>query len=805
MPVKIKKYIAFAMICIAFMSLLVICISAQEKGNISISTVPVNGKIYVNGVFVGIGNYTGEYEIRSYTISFGKVDGYYSPRNPEVAIVANDTIEILGKYEKIPNGTLYVMTTPVDADIYVDGGKVGKGLFEKVYPENTNLMISFGTVEGYYTPDEQEAIIIAEEVTTVTGNYKTIPKGTLHVVTNPVDGDIYIDGKKVGNGEFEDEYYENTKLKVSFGDVEGYYTPENREVVIEANKTKEITGNYTEIPKGWINVTTTSDDGIINGDMGTIYIDSEEKAVGSCNVSFPENTEHIIHFGEVEGYYAPEDRNETVSAYVVISIEGIYQRIQNGTVYVVTTSDDDEIKGDRGDIFIDHEKVGTGTCRLEYPENTNHTISFGDLEGYYTPEEQKIMVKAGEVIEIIGDKSQYKKIPTGTLHVVTKPVEGDIYVNGKKVGRGDFKKEYYENTTLTISFGVVGDAIEGYYTPDSVSVVIQPDKENLTEGVYRKIPKGTICIETITEDGNRLNGDIYIDGIFYGTGYYTAECRIDRTLTISFGNHTKYYDKNQEKPKYRNPSAVTVELNEYREKSVNGIYARIKYPPIAAIIPEAGEVALNNPIKFSAKRSSDIDGSIIRCIWDLDGYAAEGEEVTYTFKKGGLRHVKLTVYDSDGLSNTTSIKMNVKPEPTFTLSIDKTEFDNIDDYATLTVMVSSPFERPPIFASIQIEPSDSAVTISEPLFEVEDIGAGKTFKKAVTVKVSKGGNFFIELKGHYWFEGDKEHSKVIESNRVGPISVPEQPGGEINWMQIIGIIIGLFIIVAVLFYKLGNR
>lgn len=122
--------------------------------------------------------------------------------------------------------------------------------------------------------------------------------------------------------------------------------------------------------------------------------------------------------------------------------------------------------------------------------------------------------------------------------------------------------------------------------------------------------------------------------------------------------------------------------------------------------------------------------------------------------------------------------MNVKPEPTFTLSIDKTEFDNIDDYATLTVMVSSPFERPPIFASIQIEPepSDFAVTISEPLLAVENIGAGKIFKKEVTVKASKGGDFYIELNGHYWFEGDKEHSKVIESNRVGPISVPEQPG-----------------------------
>ena len=163
-------------------------------------------------------------------------------------------------------------------------------------------------------------------------------------------------------------------------------------------------------------------------DITDIYIDGKKVGNGEFEDVYYENTELKVSFGDVEGYYAPEDRNETVRAYEGISIEGIYQRIQNGTIYVVTTSDDDEIKGDRGDIFIDYEKVGTGTCRLEYPENTNHTISFGD----------------------------------------------------------------------------VGDAIEGYYTPESVSVVIQPDKENLTEGVYRKVPKGTICIETITEDGDRL-------------------------------------------------------------------------------------------------------------------------------------------------------------------------------------------------------------------------------------------------------------------------------------------------------------
>ena len=677
------------------LALLVICLSlvsaiagvgAGEKGVISISTIPVSGKIYIDGNFVGNGDYTGEYAVGNYTISFGKIEGYYAPRSRIITLEANETEEIIGVYERMPNGTLCVITAPVDGDIYVNSKKVGKGSFEKEYPENTVLEISFGDVEGYYVPESQEAIIIS-------------------------------------------------------------------------NKTTEIRGEYREIPRGWVNVTTISDDGRIKGDQGIIYIDGKKKGVGMHNESFYENTEHVISFENIEGYFTPENRTVIVKANETIHVVGRYIHRETYFICITTISDDGRIKGDKGEIFVDGEKVGIGTAKVEVYVNTSHTISFGSIEGYYSPNPVNLTTKTNDTYV----QGEYKKIPKYKICVVTEPVEGDIYLNGVWKGKGSAEEEYYENTNLTISFGEVGDNLRGYYTPESFTITV---KSNETiERRYKEIPTGTIEVVTITEEGREIEGEIYIDGKPMGSGDCSVECRIDRPHTVSFGFYPEYYDQEKNLQKYETPSPIKVEVAQFETKEVKGVYRKVKYNPEAKIMPEVEEVALNNEVKFTAEASYDLDGSIEKYIWDLDGEIKYGKEVIHRFTKGGERTVKLTIIDDDFLQDTDEVTITVRPEPTFAIT-------KVNDTA-IRVVISSPLERPPIIVSFRIKTDDPKAEISEPSFAGIMVHVGKDlFKRDIVIESKEGCRVWLE--GSYYFEGNESKSKGIKTESV---KIPPLPGG----------------------------
>jgi len=156
-------------------------VAAEENGNISVSTNPVDGDIYIDTYPVGSGYYIGEYETGTHTISFGKVKGFETPESKIINLEANETECINVTYIEIPVGILIVNTSPVTGDIYINGDKVGNGYFEGEYEENTVLEISFGDVMGHITPNDEEVIIIADVQTSREGKYEEIPKGWINI------------------------------------------------------------------------------------------------------------------------------------------------------------------------------------------------------------------------------------------------------------------------------------------------------------------------------------------------------------------------------------------------------------------------------------------------------------------------------------------------------------------------------------------------------------------------------------------------------------------------------------------------
>ncbi len=140
--------------------------------------------------------------------------------------------------------------------------------------------VSFGNVSGYNTPSPKTVNIIESQTTTVTGTYPLVVQyGTLSVSTTPVAGDILIDGSLKGNGSWTGQLTVGSHT-VSFGNVEGYQKPADKNVNIEAGQTTTVTGTYTllstfslVIDSVMVTQTTIDQDEIGNGDVNRERID----------------------------------------------------------------------------------------------------------------------------------------------------------------------------------------------------------------------------------------------------------------------------------------------------------------------------------------------------------------------------------------------------------------------------------------------------------------------------------------------------------------------------------------------------
>jgi hypothetical protein len=74
---------------------------AQETGTLSVTTTPVSGAIYVDHLLKGTKFWSGDLNVGSHSVSFGKVDGYIAPPPQMVTVVADQTYNVIGAYRKL--------------------------------------------------------------------------------------------------------------------------------------------------------------------------------------------------------------------------------------------------------------------------------------------------------------------------------------------------------------------------------------------------------------------------------------------------------------------------------------------------------------------------------------------------------------------------------------------------------------------------------------------------------------------------------------------------------------------------------
>jgi PKD repeat protein len=104
---------------------------------------------------------------------------------------------------------------------------------------------------------------------------------------------------------------------------------------------------------------------------------------------------------------------------------------------------------------------------------------------------------------------------------------------------------------------------------------------------------------------------------------------------------------------------LTVTDNEGKKDKTNMTVHVNEYPK-AKIDVSATEVKVLSIASFTAINSTDVDGSIVRCLWDFgDDSNATGMSVSHSYNDVGAFTVNLTVWDDFGAQNSRSADITV--------------------------------------------------------------------------------------------------------------------------------------------------
>jgi hypothetical protein len=241
-------------------------VNVQKMAVLGLSTSPVSGTVFVDGVSCGVGSPGLEIQVPvpagAHQVSFGLFAGYAAPSNQYLSLRAGEVRHVVGIYvlgEVITppaKSYLYVANNPQIGLIYIDGAGGWPGSVRTEVSPGTHV-VSFGAVSGYTTPAAQTVNVTVGTTLNVVGTYVAtvvpppppvvIAKSYLQVTTTPWAGGIVIDGVSRGNAPVTLEVAAGSHT-VSFGAITGgYTTPAAQTVNVVAGQTVDVLGIYTAI------------------------------------------------------------------------------------------------------------------------------------------------------------------------------------------------------------------------------------------------------------------------------------------------------------------------------------------------------------------------------------------------------------------------------------------------------------------------------------------------------------------------------------------------------------------------------
>jgi hypothetical protein len=316
----------------------------------------------------------------------------------------------------------------------------------------------------------------------------TVPAlGSLTVIIKPEDirntAKWRIDnGNWNKSGETVSELSEGSHT-LEFGPVDGWITPKSKSLTIEKNQNVMTEGLYQKKQTfGSLTVTIKPSEAVQDGAKWRMYNgnwhDSEE------TVSELPTGPYSIEFIAINGWSTPGKKTVRIEKDKNVMTEGLYQKTDIQTGSLTVTLEPEAIRNtakwraDGGSWRSSGEEISTLSAG-------SHTVGFGPVDGWITPENQPVSIEKDKKISTTGE---YQKKPdVGSLTVTIKPSEA---VQDGAKWRADNGNWHYTGETVselpagshTVGFG----AVDGWITPENQQVVIERDKKISTKGEYQK-------------------------------------------------------------------------------------------------------------------------------------------------------------------------------------------------------------------------------------------------------------------------------------------------------------------------------
>ncbi|MCB9078880.1 MAG: PKD domain-containing protein, partial [Anaerolineaceae bacterium] len=214
----------------------------------------------------------------------------------------------------------------------------------------------------------------------------------------------------------------------------------------------------------------------------------------------------------------------------------------------------------------------------------------------------------------------------------------------------DWKAEYFNNVDLAGSPVLVRNEASINYDWSNGSPASQVSADNFSARWTRRqsFEGGDYIFRLRSDDGarvwldNTLIYDHWQDGDTGNVEFKTSIAGGVRELRVEY---------------YERAGLARIELGWQRQDDVTD------NPPIA-VISSPSEALVGQPVKFDGGRSRRGDYPIVDYEWEFgDGKEADDKQVNHTYTSPGTYRVRLTVRDSAGLRDRTSVDIDIKEEP----------------------------------------------------------------------------------------------------------------------------------------------
>jgi hypothetical protein len=178
-------------------------------------------------------------------------------------------------------GSIIVSANEKDAEILLNGRPTGSktnATLEDVPQGSYSVSV---VKDGYIVDPPEVAVSIERDLQNelVVFNLrpaKETPTPHLKVTTDPVPGQIFVNGRPVGSGQYESNM-EMGKYLIAFGSIPGYFDPTPQEVILsEDNPRVNITGTYLKAKgKAMLAILRPEKNGVIEGARLKVMVDED--------------------------------------------------------------------------------------------------------------------------------------------------------------------------------------------------------------------------------------------------------------------------------------------------------------------------------------------------------------------------------------------------------------------------------------------------------------------------------------------------------------------------------------------------